>query len=208
MTGSGNRLAAAMLWLTFLGPGCAAEEEDPPPRLLDVGDPCHTTIRYCVDDAAVQRCEDDIWTVETCDEVCAGLGSAYVADACVDDDCAGVLTDPGGCVPDETSCADANAVSICDELQVWETVNCDEVCEESGLLSLGCVDDAGEAASCWCTAEGTPCDPALPPVCADTATLARCQDGIWSFDDCGAACDDPAQGQCVAWATPSYCACS
>ncbi len=203
-----ERLAAAVIGLICVTVGCSEAQEEPPPPLLELGDPCRTTLRYCIDEQTVQLCEDDVWTVKTCDEACAELGPAYVADACVDDDCSCALADPDGCVPGQTSCTADNSVSVCSDAQSWESVACDELCAESGLLSRGCIAGIDDVAGCWCTSEGTPCDSTAPPVCADSVSLARCEDGLWSFEDCAASCASPSEGQCIAWATPAYCACS
>ena len=186
---------------------CIEEDGEGLDKLLELGDPCRTDYGFCIDETTAQRCVDQIWTSVGCADVCAELGPAYVADACVDD-CVCVLADPSGCVPRETTCISESDLGVCNDVQVLETVECNDVCVDAGLESIGCVApvDIGESASCWCTGEGTPCDPESPPVCADSRRLARCESATWTVEDCAETCGGPAQ--CIAWAVPSFCECS
>lgn len=89
---------------------------------------------------------------------------------------------------------DEGTVAVCDEAQELQPRPCADICAEVGLNEVGCLGDAGEA-SCWCTTEGTCCEPSSTPACVDDATLAACETA------CGgpAACD-PAQ-------QPPVCVC-
>jgi len=192
-------------WTLVLGLlllGCVAEER--PPWLYDIGDPCRTAYRFCVDDSSVQRCVDDVWVLARCDQACSELGPAYLARGCAED-CLCELADPDGCTPREASCAGSDTVDVCSDSQTWDRFECGDVCAVVALESLGCITD-DEAASCWCTAEGTPCEANSPPVCVDSMSVARCEGGSWVFAACATTCGAPAQ--CVAWATPPACECS
>jgi hypothetical protein len=188
--------------------GCTAADgadEKPLPLLYDVGDPCRTADRHCTDDATVVlRCVDDEWTLVSCEEVCGEQGPAYRADGCTND-CVCVLVDPDGCTPQESECVADDAVAVCSDAQAWASFECVEVCAEVGLESLGCLVDE-DLESCWCTAEGTPCEDGAVPVCVDTVNLARCEAGVWVFEDCSESC--AGEAACVAWASPPACECS
>jgi hypothetical protein len=184
-------------------PGC----EDPRPPVLDqIGDPCRAAYRVCLDDDSVRRCEDGMWAVADCEQVCAELGPAYLADGC-DGDCVCVLADADGCTPGETACLDDDTLGICSPSQGWEPSLCEQRCAASQLESLGCLDPtvaSTDPAACWCTAEGTACA-ATAPSCVDDSTLARCVDGVWVFEDCTLDCGGPAP--CDPWRSPAACAC-
>jgi hypothetical protein len=177
-----------------------------PPRLDQIGDPCRTASRTCVDDDSVRRCEDGIWAVATCAQVCAELGPAYLADGC-EQDCVCILAEPDGCIPNETTCMDDDTLGTCSPTQAWEPSSCADRCAASQLASLGCFDSGVESddpAGCWCTALGTPCG-AAPASCVDDSTLAMCIDGNWVFEDCALLCDGPAE--CDPWLRPAACSC-
>lgn len=193
----------AGLVVLLLGSCMETEESGPPMFQHEIGDPCGSATESCIDEHTVQRCVDNIWAALDCDDVCVNLGPAYVSGACVDEVCECVLADPNACTPGDTVCMDPAAVSLCSESQTWEVSDCQAKCQESGLTSVGCV-EGEETAACWCSAEGTPCDPNTPAVCADSVTLAVCIDDEWVFEDCALGC--PA-GTCVGWKTPSFCNC-
>jgi hypothetical protein len=181
--------------------------EDSRPSVLDqVGDPCRATHQTCFDDDSIQRCEDGVWAVADCQQVCAEVGPAYVADGC-GDDCVCVLADPNGCTPGETACMGADTLGTCSPMQGWESSSCEQRCAASQLGSIGCLDptvDSTDSAACWCTAEGTACS-AAEPTCVDDSTLGRCIDGVWVFQDCSVECGGLTQ--CDPWGSPAACAC-
>lgn len=198
---------AALAIGTILVIGCAdLEQQGPPTPHHELGDPCGSATESCIDDNTVQRCVNNVWSAVDCDEACTSLGPAYIAGVCVEETCDCILADPTACTPGDTTCEGASAVGVCSDSQTWELAECDERCQDSGLTSLGCVESEDESAACWCSAEGTPCVPNTPAVCAGSSTLAECVGVRWVFDDCGSSCGGEAI--CVGWETPSYCECA
>jgi hypothetical protein len=190
---------------------CSACTSSEPRRLDAEGDPCNSPYTACVDDESALSCEDRIWTVRSCDELCSRLGPSYVADGC-DGDCVCVPADPTACTPGQTSCIDDATLATCDEDQQTEALTCETVCATQGLASSGCLPAVElspgiiDPATCWCTHEGTPCDDAALPSCVDASTLARCSDGAWLFEPCASLCGR-ADAACDPWAQPAACAC-
>lgn len=196
------RIRRVCLLTLLLSSACGDVE---PVSLNDIGDPCRSDYSFCVDPSSVQRCEDGIWAVASCEAVCGELGMAYVSAGC-DETCDCVLADPEGCAPGDTVCASATEVSVCDDAQLWSNFDCGSVCAGSGFASLGCVAEAEDAAaSCWCTSEGTACDTEDATICVDEAALAVCVDGIWMFQSCADICSGA--GMCVPSADMHVCAC-
>jgi hypothetical protein len=176
-----------------------------PVELDEIGDPCRSNYSFCVDPSSVQRCEHGIWTVAPCETVCGELGMAYVSEGC-DETCDCVLLDPEGCTPGDSVCANGSEVSVCDGAQLWSNFECLSVCGDSGLASVGCMAETeGTPASCWCTSEGTACEPGDASICVDEAALAVCVDGAWVFQACGDICNG--SGICVPSGDPHECAC-
>jgi len=195
----------ALLTAALLIHGCSEAERAP--RLDQPGDPCRGSDHSCVDDHQVTRCEANILVETSCDEVCAALGPAWIADGC-DRRCVCVPADPSGCWPGETACVNEQTLEQCDEDQSWAPVDCEERCAD--LSSLGCVEQTDDltdelSAACWCSGEATPCDPAAPPTCVDETSIATCEDGAWLVQDCAELCGGPSP--CVPWQTPAACAC-
>ncbi len=194
---------SSLAWATF---GCAAQDADPPTPLLEAGDPCRNDLyNECADDQRLQRCVDQVWTIDHCDDVCGELGPAYLGDGCADYECECVLADPEGCVPGTTACVDEASLDTCSDSQEWQTASCADVCGAQALLPVGCMVGEDGLASCWCSSEGTPCEAGTPASCADEDNLARCEDGIWVFEPCSSGCE--AQGYCAAWSSPAQCVC-
>jgi hypothetical protein len=194
------------LLVAALAGGCGG---DSPPRLDQPGAPCRGNDHRCVDEATVTRCEDDVLVETNCDIVCAELGPAWIADGC-DGECVCTPADPSGCSPGETDCVNEQTLEQCDDSQVRHAIDCEQLCAANGLSSVGCSVTANEitgdlTAACWCSGEGTPCDPTSPAMCVDETSLATCEDGEWVFDDCAEICGAPSQ--CVAWQTPVACEC-
>lgn len=180
--------------------GCA---EMTAPLLEDLGDPCRSAYDFCLDDNSVQSCESGVWEKRDCASVCADLGPAYGPAGC-DQECVCELLDPSGCTPTETTCVDEGTVAVCDEAQTLQATPCAEVCADAGLNEVGCLDIEGEA-SCWCTSEGTTCEPSSSPTCVDDATIATCEAGTWTFVECGVICGSPAT--CDPYQQPAACDC-
>jgi hypothetical protein len=202
-----ERISQLLLLTAFALCAPFACAEVVPGERYEIGDPCRSPYLFCYDDASVQRCEDHAWAVASCETVCAERGPAWIADGCDDEEaCVCVLVDAHGCTPGESACADEASVSVCSELQTWETTACAEPCAAMQLESLGCLPASEtEPAACWCTAESTPCPADAAPSCVDSSTLARCVDGLWAFEDCAATC--PATGQCNPWGATASCEC-
>lgn len=195
-----------VLLAAALTQGCGG---DPPPRLGEPGDPCRGNGHRCVDEVTVTLCEDDVLVETDCDRVCAVLGPAWISDGC-DGECVCLPADPSGCWPGETDCVNGQTLEQCDDRQVWQAIDCEQLCAAEGLSSVGCSMTAHEitgdpTAACWCSGEGTPCDPTNSAICVDQTSLATCEDGEWVFDDCTEICGAPSQ--CVPWQTPAACAC-
>jgi hypothetical protein len=199
--------ARLALLIAVVARGCS--EDDPAPRLDQLGDPCRGGTHVCVNEHRVTRCVDQIIVETDCDDVCAELGPAWIADGC-DGECVCVPADPSGCWPGQTNCVNEQILEVCGDSQTWEGIDCEELCAAVSLSSVGCAVQADElsgglTAACSCSGEGTPCDPTAPRVCVDATSLASCEDGSWVFRDCAEICAGPSQ--CVPWQTPATCAC-
>ena len=186
--------------------GCVEfEHRGPPTPNHEIGDPCGAASDSCIDERTVQRCVNGVWTALDCDDVCTSSGPAYPTGVCVEETCECALADPNACIPGDTTCEGPSALSTCSDSQTWEITDCDEICQESGLTAVGCVEGFDEASACWCSSEGTPCDPTTSAICADSVTLAKCIRHKWVFEDCETSCAKG--GICVGWETPSFCKC-
>jgi hypothetical protein len=181
--------------------GCTESEI---PQLDQLGDPCRSAVDHCLDDDTVRSCESGVWVERDCASVCAELGPAYGPAGC-DYECVCELLDPSGCTPSETTCVDAGTVAACDEAQELQASPCSDVCTDAGLNEVGCLEDDEGKASCWCTNEGTPCEPSSMPTCVDDATIAMCEAGTWAFVACETVCGGPAI--CDALQQPPVCGC-
>jgi hypothetical protein len=180
--------------------GCTEREA---PLLYELGDPCRSAYDYCLDDESVQSCESGVWVERDCASVCAELGPAYAPAGC-DRECVCELLDPSACTPSETTCVDEGTVGVCDEAQALQPTPCSDVCADAGLDEVGCLEDEGQA-SCWCTSEGTACDPSSMSTCVDDATIAVCEAGAWAFVECDVVCGGPAA--CESLQQPAVCGC-
>jgi hypothetical protein len=173
------------------------------PLLDELGDPCRSAYDHCLDDDSVQSCEAGVWVERDCASVCAELGPAYGPAGC-DRECVCELLDPSGCTPSETTCVDEGTVAVCDETQELQSIPCADLCADAGLNEVGCL-EVEEVASCWCTGEGTSCEPSSAPTCVDDATIATCEAGMWAFVECEAVCGGPAT--CDPFQQPAVCSC-
>lgn len=173
-------------------------------RLDDLGDPCRSAYDVCLTDDSVRSCEAGVWVERDCASVCAELGPAYAPAGC-DQECVCELVDPSGCTPSETTCVDPNTVAVCDQTQELQPTPCADVCADAGLTEVGCLEDDEGKAACWCTSEGTSCEPSTTPKCVDDATIATCESGTWSFAECAAICGGPAA--CDPFGQPAACDC-
>ncbi len=202
-----RRIAAPIVLLALATLAC---EDVIPPKLYNTGDPCRTNRDFCIDDEITHVCEDNIWTEQSCDSVCAALGPSYLADGC-EQRCNCVLADPDACVPGETECVDDQTLGLCSELQTLETTSCAQICAATGREPVGCMAMPSdnpyedEPAACWCTGEGTPCAASEAPSCVDETQIARCINEVWVFEDCAAGCEGA--GFCDPWRSPPDCAC-
>jgi hypothetical protein len=205
VTGPRRSLIAAVVSVMLFSSSACSETSEPV-WLDDIGDPCRSdSYSVCVDSLHVERCEDDVWAVTSCDVVCAEMGMAYVAEGC-DETCICTLKDPMGCTPGETVCASSDELSICDGAQLWSNFDCATVCADAGLASVDCVVGTDDVpASCWCTSEGTACDPADASICVDEAVLAVCVDEVWVFQSCNDICEEA--GMCLPSSAPHECTC-
>lgn len=181
----------------------ACTEIEPAKPFDDLGDPCRTAYDICLDEDSVQTCEADVWVERDCEDVCAELGPAYVPGGC-EFECVCVLADPSGCTPSEAICVDAGTLGVCDETQELQPTPCSDVCSDAGLNEVGCLEDEGEA-GCWCTNEGTSCEPSSMPTCVGAATIAMCEAGTWAFVGCDTVCGGPAT--CDPLQQPPVCDC-
>jgi hypothetical protein len=174
-------------------------------RLLDeLGDPCRSAYKPCLDDDSARSCESNVWVERDCASVCAEVGPAYGPAGC-DRECVCELLDPSGCTPNEATCVDESTVAVCDEVQQLQPTPCSDVCAGAGLDEVGCLENEEGEQSCWCTSEGTPCDPSSMPTCVDDATIAVCQMGEWAFVECQMVCGGPAA--CDPFQQPAACGC-
>jgi hypothetical protein len=180
--------------------GCSDSE---PPLLYELGDPCRSAYDSCLDDDSVQSCESGVWVERDCAGVCAELGPAYGPAGC-DQECVCELLDPSGCTPSETMCVDITTVAVCDDAQELQPTPCSDICADAGLDEVGCLEVDGEQ-SCWCTSEGTPCEPSSMPTCVDDYTIATCEAGAWAFVECEVVCGGPAA--CDPFQQPAVCGC-
>lgn len=182
---------------------CSGASE--PTWLLEAGDPCNTSYSFCLDDNSLLRCEERIWTQLPCSEFCSEQGPSWVAAGC-DDGCQCGLVEPEGCTPGETSCAGPDAIQTCSDEQTQVEMDCETVCTELELESLGCREgDQAQAGACWCTLEGTRCE-SDEPRCVDAVRIARCIVDTWTFDDCSLDCEGI--GECDPFTAPPACRCS
>ena len=194
--------ASVVVW--FLATACG---EGAPTPLLDIGDPCRSAAEICVDDELVEVCEDEVWAIVSCDQLCAELGPAWIGGGC-DDSCVCTPADPNGCTPGASTCVDDDRVGTCDETQTWEEVSCEELCADQGLNSAGCRE--GDAMwmkpdECWCTTEGTTCSAGAEPNCVNDQILASCEGEVWVFEDCAQSCGG--SGSCDPFAEVDICSC-
>jgi hypothetical protein len=180
--------------------------DGPPPLLDDLGDPCRSAHDVCLDDDSVRTCEGDVWVERDCASVCAELGPAYAPAGC-EWECVCALADPSGCTPSEATCVDAGTIGVCDEAQELQPTPCADVCTNAGLNEVGCLEDDEDEgkASCWCTSEGTSCEPSTMPTCVDDASIAMCEACTWTFLACEDVCGHPAA--CDTFAQPAVCGC-
>lgn len=187
-----------------------AEEARP---LDEPGDPCRSAGHICVGDDMALVCEDKVWELASCEEICAERGPAWIPNGCeLELHCECVLADPDGCTPGEAMCADESIVRTCSEAQEWEDAACDVLCAAEGLNSAGCrmgmgMDDEPWMTldACWCTSEGTSCS-GEEPICIDAQTLASCEADVWVFEDCAESCGGAA-GVCDPFADTDVCVC-
>jgi len=199
----------SILLLTALVHGCSGA--DAAPRLDQVGDPCRGDRGYqCIDEHTVLRCEDDVLVMTDCGQVCANLGPAWTTSSCDEYECVCVPTDPLSCWPGEVNCVSEEVLQQCSDSQLWEAMECVQLCAAKGLISAGCNEQVDpltgdHRADCWCSGEDTPCAPGTPPICVDKVSIASCVDGSWLFQDCTDLCAGP--GQCVPWQQPATCEC-
>lgn len=191
---------ASLLSLLSLLVACAESEL---PLLDDLGDPCRSPYDVCLDDDSVRTCEAGVWVERDCASVCAELGPAYGPAGC-DRECVCELLDPSGCTPDKATCMDEHTVAVCDQAQVLQPSACSDICADAGLNEVGCL-EVEDQASCWCTSEGTSCDPSSLPSCVDDVTLATCDTGIWTFVEYELLCGGPAV--CNPFGQPAQCDC-
>ncbi|PRQ06855.1 hypothetical protein ENSA7_33930 [Enhygromyxa salina] len=181
--------------------GCTEQEA----RLLyELGDPCRSAYKPCLDDDSALSCESNVWVERDCASVCAELGPAYGPAGC-DRECVCELLDPSGCTPNEVTCVDESTVAVCDEAQQLQSTPCSDVCADAGLDEVGCLANEDGEQSCWCTSEDTPCEPSSMPTCVDDATIAVCEMGAWVFVECQMVCGGPAV--CDPLQQPATCGC-
>ena len=145
-----------------------------------------------------------------CGQVCANLGPAWTTSSCDEYECVCVPTDPLSCWPGEVNCVSEEVLQQCSDSQLWEAMECVQLCAAKGLISAGCNEQVDpltgdHRADCWCSGEDTPCAPGTPPICVDKVSIASCVDGSWLFQDCTDLCAGP--GQCVPWQQPATCEC-
>jgi hypothetical protein len=174
------------------------------PRSI-AGFPCRGEHMLCADAANGMSCVDQVWTEVDCASVCAERGPAWVAAGCIQRSCLCEPADPSACTPGERRCIDESTVELCSDTQVLQTFACEDRCAEQGLASLGCMtretDSHGDPLyDCWCTLDGTPCEPGTMPACVDEHTLGSCSNGVWRFDDCSMF-----GKQCVPWGGVAMC---
>jgi hypothetical protein len=172
--------------------------------LYELGDPCRSAHKLCLDDDSALSCESNVWVERDCASVCAELGPAYGPAGC-DRECVCELLDPSGCTPNEATCVDESTVAVCDEAQQLQPTPCSDVCADAGLDEVGCLENEEGEQSCWCTSEGAPCEPSSMPTCVDDATIAVCQMGAWAFVECQMVCGGPAA--CDPFQQPAACGC-
>lgn len=193
-----RRLSRAVLLPVCLAAiGC---HEDPPGADLVIeGGRCHASRGRCESATEILSCVDHVWTLTRCEDECAQWGPAYVAAGCrlqeLGDYCICELRDDSACPAAESQCMGVDGLRWCNADQAWEELSCSELCasEAPPLHSMGCFVWDGRDA-CICTAEGTSCE-ADVPACADASALARCDAGVWVFEDCVHACG-PSAGHC------------
>lgn len=205
MTDQPRRIWAFFIMTIVLSASSACIDGAEPVRLSEVGDPCRSNFSFCVGPSSVQRCEDGVWTIAQCETVCGELGMAYVSEGC-DETCDCALMDPEGCTPGDSVCASGSEVSVCDDAQLWSSIDCMSVCDDSGLASVGCMAETEDIpASCWCTSEGTPCGRGDSSICVDEAILAICVNETWMFQACDDICNG--SGMCGPLSDPHECIC-
>jgi len=174
------------------------------PLLDQLGDPCRSAYDKCLTDDTVRSCEAGVWVERDCASVCAELGPAYAPAGC-DRECVCELVDPSGCTPSEATCVDEGTIAVCDEGQVLQPNSCSQICADAALHEVGCLTDVAGESACWCTSEGTGCEPSTTPQCVDQDTLGSCEGGIWTFVECSTICGAPAA--CDPFRLPAACGC-
>lgn len=151
------------------------------------GDGCADAADECIDAVSLWQCEDRVWRVTDCSEVCATRGGVVGCLSMIDGARCWCADDVPACIPGQAHCgSDLDEIRICDPqaLQFYRE-SCEVLCDVVGpaYRSLGCSEHSEGHAECTCTLEGTPCSPDNPPHCERFA-LARCVDGVWVLEPC------------------------
>lgn len=177
----------------------------------------------CHDGRTVQRCQDEEWTSQSCDDYCR---DNYGPDA-YSEGCDAEAADPcqcqydiiGGvvaeCEPGDIMCQDEGTLLVCEGGYDYVTYNCHERCrEEHGpeWSSAGCDTDADDPCQCFydvlegdapvCTPGDMYCrDDGTIMICEDDMLVSRSCDDLcreehgegWSSAGCDVEADDPCQ---------------
>jgi hypothetical protein len=186
--------------------GCG-RDENPLVGPVVAGGLCNTREAYCQGDSELLACEGRLWTLQSCDELCAAGGLETLGcrlDRLGRDACACEPPDAGSaCGSSVRHCLGPQTLFACGDAGEFEELSCEALCarEAPERRSAGCFHGMLGDDWCFCTLEGTPCTGAIASTCDGYATLMRCVNGIWEHEDCSARCGYTTPARCSSFGT-------
>jgi hypothetical protein len=162
-------------------PGAASES------MPELGTRCaDLDLEWCGPDGNPQRCIDGHWAAEDCEAECTFDGREWIGCLRIAElawcDCEIPATEPS------SACLDAQTLRLCADSCAEHA--CEDVCvaADPASTALGCFATNDGSASCLCLPAATPCDGSEAPRCDGEASLAVCEDGVWSLQSCDVLC--------------------
>jgi hypothetical protein len=188
--------------------GCNAVAEDPCQCKYDVidGDPliCDPGQMHCADENTLAVCKEEYFDFELidCHQYCQEngefpeMGWSLGCDIEAQDPCQCqydiVMGVEPVCTPGEMQCWDENTLAVCSEDLYFETIDCNQYCQENAELpdtgwSMGCDLESDDPCQCvYDVVDGymTECSPGEVS-CQDEETVLICNDDYWSWSEVG-----------------------
>lgn len=192
----------ALVAISVLLAACAGEPSISLP--IAEGERCGEGAPLCTAADELLVCEQRVWTAKSCDEICAETGhhSLGCLTTAEEDSCACDVDGESLCGGHSPVCTGWNELATCGG-EDWIYTDCGEYCAglDPPMNSLGCAGPQvrGPPTGCVCTLEGMPCSD-IGPVCDGPYYTARCEEGVWTLEDCtDLACDEGSHGRCEPW---------